>query len=1038
MNKLKTAIQEQFWALHQFQENDKAYNIISAVRIDGKLNKEKLVATWEMVFSKISLFLDLRKEQRILNDFHCLNATEAENIILNLINKKFELKNKQSINASIISVSEELNYFVLIQHHIMTDLHSVNLISKMISDIYNTGDSDMVLNDYMYISNELLIEKQKKFWELKLNQSPEALMLPYGKMQRTDFNGDGYSSYKALTKKSAKNLKIVSEEKNIQPFLILLVSYAVLLGKLSGQKDFFIGIPFTNRREETRKQMYGPFINILPLRVTIEENDSFISLYTKIRKEMLLLHRNQELPFHELSRFYRGKRDLRIPYFLQTGFTREQAFSLNLENLDCSTVNARPDGSQMDLFFTYLYDKDSIQCRWEYNSHAFTEKQIESWQNSYDRIIECFLTDTNQKLCTVPFISINEEQSMFDNFRNRKRNYPLEKPLMSHLIESYDKYSDNIAIEDESGSLTFFQFSQYVKKYAHYLFDSIGSGNNISIILNRSIDRILIIHAVLCSGNSYLPIDPNWPKERIRYLIANADVKMTITCDDLSQRIPTDINYQTIEKLKLQKDYDNYPRINILPEDSIAVLYTSGSTGNPKGVRISGKGITNRLLWMQESYPICNGDTLIHKVPYTFDVSIWEIFWSFLTGARLFIPDPIRHIDDTYLAEILKHESITYVHFVPSLLRKFFQNTSEIDLPDLKGVICSGEALDVSLMAEFYQKLPNKNLYNLYGPTEASIDVTSWTCTPQDLNLKQIPIGYPIANTRIYILNDDRLLCPPNVIGEIAIAGVNLALGYINNEMETSDHFITGNWGWGEETIYLTGDLGSSDEDSYINYFGRKDFQIKIFGIRIELSEIERQLEKNRNIKSAIVLLNEKMPKENQLVAYIIQSETVDFKVLRQELITFLPGYMIPATYHILEEFPMLNNGKIDKKKLLMLEKEVQIANKPERLIDQTLEYEDLLIKIWQRILKIENIAIDSNFFDLGGHSLLLPLLKIEIEKAINIEIDIMDLFKFPTINTQINLLNSNEVLPESLSTGINQRDKMKKMAMRNRNSRRK
>jgi len=689
----------------------------------------------------------------------------------------------------------------------------------------------------------------------------------------------------------------------------------------------------------------------------------------------------------------------------------------------------------MDLFLTFWYEKDTLQFRWEYNTQAFTEKQILSWQESYEQIINVFLNNESQLLNNIPFIAVKDIESFTNIFNRQVKNYPLEKSFRSHLIECYDKYSENTAIRDDFSSNSYNEFSQNVKKYSQYLFDRIGTGNNIAIVLDRSLDRIAIIHAIVCSGNSYLPIDAIWPKERISFLISNANVKLTISDVKLLNRVPKNVNSVVLEDLKNLDKQDYFPHINIHPDAPIAVLYTSGSTGNPKGVRISGKGITNRLFWMLNSYPIGNGDTLIHKVPYTFDVSIWEIFWSFLTGASLFIPDPIRHIDDKYLAKVIERYSITYIHFVPSLLRKFFQNTKKLNLPDLKGIICSGEALDVPLVKAFYEFFPKKALHNLYGPTEASIDVTAWTCTPQDRNRNQIPIGYPIANTRIYILNEDRLLCPAYVKGEIAIAGVNLAHGYVNNVEETSKHFICGDWGWGEETIYLTGDLGFCHDDCCVEYLGRKDFQIKINGIRIELSEIERQLEKHPFIKSAVVLVDKNIPEENHLAAYLIKSGPIELKQLRQELVAFLPGYMIPEFYHFLDEFPMLINGKIDRKKLRFIPLKKETIERVDNYSASYTNDENMLVEIWQDILKIESISPNSNFFDLGGHSLLLPVLKSEIEKISGKEIELMDLFRFPTVASQVFLLSMEQITKKTEHIEHNQRDKMRRLAMRNKKS---
>ncbi|NOY07362.1 MAG: amino acid adenylation domain-containing protein [Spirochaetes bacterium] len=533
------------------------------------------------------------------------------------------------------------------------------------------------------------------------------------------------------------------------------------------------------------------------------------------------------------------------------------------------------------------------------------------------QIIDTFINNIDSSISELSFIGSKNIEILTDLFKKNKRDYPLNTSFCSYLISSYSKYSINRSIKDEHRILSYQDFSNLVKKYSSYFNIKAGSGTVIAIVLDCSIDRTAIIHAIVCSGNSYLPVDPKWPKKRIEYILSNARVKVTVSDSMFRTRIPENQTIIFIEELDKLEVPDNFIVKRELSDIPIAVMYTSGSTGEPKGVSISGKGITNRLFWMQETFPIGPSDTLIHKVPYTFDVSIWELFWPFLTGAALFIPNPARHLDDNYLANVIKQEKITYVHFVPSLLKKFLQNVSTPSFPFLRGVICSGEVLEVSLLKQFYDTFPDIPLYNLYGPTEASIDVTAWSCSQEDAVLDRIPIGYPIANTRIYILDKEKHLCPPYVRGEIGIAGVNLAHGYIHNEKLTQNSFIKGDWGWGEETIYLTGDLGYYHEDYRIEYIGREDSQIKMNGIRIELSEIEKRLEKLPYINSAIVLKTNKHNLDVELNAYLISSYSVHPSQIINDLTEFLPGYMIPAHYYFFDEIPILGNGKIDKKKLL-------------------------------------------------------------------------------------------------------------------------
>lgn len=1030
-----TNIQKQFWTINQFLENDNAYNIVSSARLNGCLDYNRLQESW---LKMLAMLFPEKYDQTELSLVECFKEEDAFILIQKEINTPFDLEFfplkglifKLSINESII---------VIIQHHILTDLHSVKIISRILSDFYNANQTDAEVLEYTEELDESRKKPQLNFWADYLKKSPEPLILPTSKSERAIYKGYGYTEFSSPSPKQSSKILLFCRENGFQPFLFLLSAYSVFLSKISGQKDFFIGIPFTNRRSDDRKKMCGPFINILPLRISLDSEKSLLDLYNSIRTQMLILHRNQEIPFQEIVHLYNGTRDPLVPYLLQVGFTKEEPFSLNLEGIQSTTINIRPEGSQMDLFLTYWMDNGVIHFRWEYNSEAFTKVQISSWMESFSSIIENLIKNDKEKIGKIPFVPHKIFKRYKSFFQQNSRQYPLEIPLRSSLLECYKQFSANPAIKDESRNLNYNEFSEIIKKYSHCIYNKIGKDKTVAIILNRSIERMALIHAIICSGNSYLPIDPLWPKERIGFLLSNADSVLAITDESLLERIPSNHSTLTIRELNSHKEMKSFPEILKQPDDQIAVLYTSGSTGNPKGVKISGRGIVNRLTWMQETYPIGPGDTMIHKVPYTFDVSIWEIFWPFLSGAELFIPDPIKHIEDEYLMKVIDEHKVTYVHFVPSLLKNFLRNTKNLNMPELKGIICSGEALEVSLVKEFYERLPGKDLHNLYGPTEASIDVTAWTCSSEDLKRRQIPIGYPIANTRIYILNEDLQLCPYNVQGEIAIAGVNLAQGYVNNEEETAKRFIKGDWGWGEENVYLTGDLGYYNPNCSVEYSGRKDFQIKINGIRIELAEIERQLEKHPGIKSAVVLVDKNSTEKNQLTAYIVKSESLFLNELHKKLYTFLPGYMIPQSYCFLDEFPLLPNGKVDRNQLFSTpatQKEI-VGKEIKHSISHS-SYENILREIWQKILKIENISSQSNFFDLGGHSLLLPTLKSEIEKVSAREIELMDLFKYPTLISQIHLLKDEEKTETKEKVEHNQRERMRKLALRNRNSQRK
>lgn len=1054
MEQMLTAIQNHFWMIHQLNHTDTAYNIISAVKICGPLDNDRLIQAWQTaVQPPLVTSIDLHKHNGdtpyAVHRMDCRDESEAVQQIHDMANQKFALtdSNERPYRVSLLKVHRELHFFVLIQHHIITDLHCKNLTAKRISDAYNKGTAQEELTPYCEELPGDARQKQRDFWSKYLHTPPDPLILPGSEPIRTPFSGRGGTVFNAFDSSLSQKIERICEERNQQPFLLFLTVYSILIHKLSGQTAFLEGIPFPNRRLPGRNSMAGPFVNILPLRAEVKTDQTMAQVYQHLRKQMLLLHRHQELPFPEIASFYKTARSPEIPHMLQAGFTQEPPFSLQLDGMICEPLDIRPEGAQMDLFLTWWKTDDVFRFRWEFNGEAFAEPQIRFWSEAFESVLNQFLDDHSTETGNVSFPTSSWLPAQSAFYKNAERDYRLRVLFRNHLIDSYRQYHDRYAVCDDQRRLRFSEFSGKVKTYAAY-FSQRAAGQNIAVLMTNSLERLAVIHGIVCSGNAYLPVNPMWPKQRIEYLLSNAGAVLTVTAKDLLDRLPADSEPVLAEQLQKEPVVSEFPHVETEPESAIALLYTSGSTGNPKGVIISGKGIVNRLSWMQETYPLQPGDRLIHKVPYTFDVSMWEIFWPFLAGAELYIPDPKEHLNDQYLLEKLIEQKISYVHFVPSLLNKFLAGTSDLPLPDLRGIICSGEALEPATVRQTFQRFPKTEIHNLYGPTEASIDVTAWTCRKEDSKRSQIPIGYPIANTRILILNDSLQICPPWVRGEIAIAGVNLASGYINNEEETSRRFVSGDWGSGHERIYLTGDTGYMTPSMYVEYTGRKDFQVKINGIRIELGEIEKHLEQLNGIRKALVLHKKESSGLVRLFAFLIPSTDPDQlseseksqkeEQLRSALREVLPGFMIPETFTFLCEYPCSDNGKIDRKSLLALKPDPvrKPAERHER-IEDTSSAEMKLRKIWLEILHVQEIDHQINFFDAGGHSMLLPELKSVIENTFSLSLSLTDLFKYPTIKSQVDLVRKTEPHKDAESnSAAKSRAEMQRTAMRKRNIR--
>jgi amino acid adenylation domain-containing protein len=457
------------------------------------------------------------------------------------------------------------------------------------------------------------------------------------------------------------------------------------------------------------------------------------------------------------------------------------------------------------------------------------------------------------------------------------------------------------------------------------------------------------------------------------------------------------------------------PTSEVNGENLAYVIYTSGSTGTPKGVMNHHRGILNRLLWMQDEYQLSASDRVLQKTPFSFDVSVWEFFWPLLTGARLIVAHPGGHMDSAYLVQLIVDHGITTLHFVPSMLQIFLMERDVERCSSLKRVICSGEALPYDLQQRFFQRL-NAELYNLYGPTEAAVDVSYWHCR-QESNLRIVPIGRPVTNTQLYILDVNMRPVPIGVPGELYIGGIQVARGYLNREELTAQKFIPDPFSENPKArLYKTGDLVRFLSDGNIEFLGRIDFQVKIRGFRIELGEIEAVLGQHSSVREVVVLAREDIPGEKRLVAYVVPTSQSELRIskLREFLLKKLPDYMVPAAFILLQALPLTPNGKIDRRSLQPPQWESQSEMD---FVAPRKELEKVVAGIWKELLQVRKVGIDDSFFELGGHSLLLVQAHQRILEVADRELSLTDMFRYPTIRTLVQYLSRDEGDGESIST---------------------
>ena len=560
--------------------------------------------------------------------------------------------------------------------------------------------------------------------------------------------------------------------------------------------------------------------------------------------------------------------------------------------------------------------------------------------------------------------------------------------------------SQSVALEFEGRELTYAALNRRANQLARVLRRrGVGPDGLVGVFAERSFEMVVALLAVLKAGGAYVPLDPSYPAERLAHMLEDARAPLVLAQPHLESRLPA----QLAETLLLDSSREAYGgeagedlEDVGTPLDLAYVIFTSGSTGRPKGAMNTHRGIYNRLLWMQEEYGLTGNDRVLQKTPFSFDVSVWEFFWPLLTGARLVIARPEGHRDTAYLVRLIRDSKITTLHFVPSMLRVLLEEQRVEACGSLRRVICSGEALPRELQEHFFARLPGVELHNLYGPTEAAVDVTYWACRQGDDRLT-VPIGRPVANTQIYVLDGRMQPVPVGVAGELVIGGVQVGRGYVGRDDLTAERFVPDPFSNAPGArLYKTGDLARHLADGVIEYLGRLDYQVKIRGQRIELGEIEAMLNKHVGVGQSVVMAREDTPGDQRLVAYVVARQPVPSTgELEEHLSRELPGYMVPTAFVFVGALPLTSSGKVDRRSLPPPDADDQRAQAIDLPRTPT---ERALADIWREVLRIEHVGARDNFFSLGGHSLLATRVTSRVQKRLGVRLPLNAFFRTPTI----------------------------------------
>lgn len=1015
--------QQRLWLIHQHRETKTAYNMSSAYAIAGDLKLPAFKEAMNLVIQRHEIlrtrFITVHGEPKQVPD-----KFAAENFKLNFENltdisdqlgavnaicerlsaTSFDLENGPLMKADLLMLRERQHLFVLTFHHIITDGWSIDVFIKEFITLYNAISSGATIelpalsiqykDATAWINSKMLEESygtHQAFWLDQFRDEIPVLNLPadYARPVLQTFNG---SSVEEMLDRSVFNsLADFCKATGTTTFMVVFAAVKVLLYRYSGQHDIIIGTPSNGRIHPDLESQIGFYINTLPIRTKIDGDDSFDTLLKSL-KNILLEAANHELySFDNLVSDLNLEKDLgRSPLFdvmvvLQQSLLADE---LQMNGLVVEDYPIQTKASKFDLVFNFTETADSLSLNVEYNTDLYCRDRIILMMSHLVKLLVSVTQDSQQLLSAIDFMAEEEKKQILIEFNNTSTEYPDKDTLVS-LFEAQAKANpDKTVVWFEDHSLTYRELDKLSNQLSFCLAENfqIRPGDFVGVYMSRSLEMIVAIWAILKTGAAYLPIDPDFPAERVKYMINDSRISTMLV------NHKQDVNFECSQCVIDFKALGSYPAIPSVyrpsPENAAYVIYTSGSTGEPKGVVIEHRGAVNRIDWMWKAYSFSAIDVILQKTANVFDVSVWELFLPVCFGCSLVICPKDAAYDPFKLIKYIEDFGITTIHFVPTMYNSFldsFDAGARIRLKSLRHIFSSGEALSVEL-ANKHEKKSAIALHNLYGPTEASVDVSYYPVKKGDVT---IPIGYPISNINLYVLDKTDRLLPIGIYGEICISGIGLAREYLNKPELSKEKFTENPYKPGER-LYKTGDIGRWRKDGALEYLGRNDHQIKLKGYRIELGEIESALNKNKYVNGAAVLLDD----DKSLVAYLICKDEKAIPEIRKELKSLLPDYMLPVSYVLLDSFPLTSSGKLDKKTLLKLK---GINPEKEVKADATTAIEAMILNIWREVLGKEEIGIYDNFFEVGGDSIKAIQIATRLH-GFKYKVEVKDLFEHPCI----------------------------------------
>lgn len=938
---------------------------------------------------------------------------------------EFDFARGPLVHARIARLAPEHHRLVLTFHHLLGNGPSYWVFFDELLALYGGGaalGAPMQLAEFTRWRAEQSaahLDEDERFWLAVFQDPGPPLELPADHPRPARRSHRGTRQSLTLDASLTAALRKVAAARRGSLFMLLLAAFQTLLHRLSGQDDVTVGVPYEGEARSLPggDHLFANTTNVVPLRSHAPETGTFAGLFDATKTLVLDAHDRQNYFFGRLFKKLGLPPDPSRPPLFAAFFNYESGkferslgeLSVELKTDGGVPYRNPPDTAMFELYLNVAEKDGALHCECDAAADLFEGATVARWLGHYQTLLEAIAAGGAESiLWDLPLLNPAERERMLHLWNDTATDFPLDLALPELIDAQTLRTPGAPALVCEGEPLSYAQLRRRANALAHTLrAQGVGRGSLVGVCLERSFEMVIGILAVLKAGAAYVPLDPAYPPARLAFILDDIQAAAVLTQTRWRDQLPA---RESCPVLALDAgsapEADAAPEGGPAPQDAAYVIFTSGSTGQPKGVVNTHRNICNRLHWKQAAYPLTPADRLMQKTPFTFDVSVPELFAPLLAGAAMVIARPGGHMDSEYLAALIETERVTDVHFVPAMLAVFLDGKHlAARCASLRRVTCSGEALPGDLVARFFAVFgPGVELLNLYGPTEAAVEVTCHACRPQE-GAAAVPIGRPIANTQTYVLDLRGQPAPIGVPGELLLGGANVARGYLGRPELTAAKFIPDPFA-GHGTLYRTGDLVRYRADGEILYLGRLDHQVKIRGFRIELEEIETLLSAHPAVRESVVLAREDRPGDRRLVAYLVagRRDPEFTAALRDHLRARLPEYMTPAAFVYLDALPVNANGKIDRRALPAPEYTAPEAGvaEPQTALQRT------LAELWQELLGLERVGIHDHFFELGGDSLLGLRLVNRLRDRLQEHLSLVVVFEAPTIASLAALLEKN------------------------------